>query len=84
MKKSKIEKLKVGIIREEYVALTGDFRAAVLLNQFIYWSQRVADFDQFINEENIRLTLLNEKNMDLNHGWIYKSMDELLDENPNV
>ena len=69
--------LKIAIIREEFVALTGDPFQAIVLNQFIYWVQRVNDFDAFILEEQI-------KNPDctvaLRHGWIYKKAQELIDE----
>ena len=76
-----INKLKRAIIKEELVALTGDFTKAVILNQFIYWSERVRDIDKFIEEEIRRL---NNEGMDSNiskqHGWIYKTAEELSEE----
>lgn len=76
-----INKLKRAIIKEELVALTGDFTKAVILNQFIYWSERVRDIDKFIEEEIRRL---NTEGMDSNiskqHGWIYKTAEELSEE----
>ena len=48
------DKLKRAVIKEELVELTGDFKKAVILNQLIYWSERVDDFHDFIKEENKR------------------------------
>jgi hypothetical protein len=49
-----IKKLKRAVIREEFIAITGNFIDAVILNQFIYWSERVKDFDEYIKQENDR------------------------------
>lgn len=76
-----LDKLKRVVIKEEFVALTGDFIKAVLLNQFIYWSERVKDFDQFITEELARAGQVEEKiNMQLTNGWIYKKAEQLSEE----
>ncbi|CAH2213206.1 hypothetical protein [Tepidibacter aestuarii] len=56
---------------------------AILLNQMIYWSEKVQDFDKFINEENERVQKYNEKSesiQELNNGWIYKKASELKEE----
>jgi len=74
---SKPKKLKRVIIKEELVALTDDYIAALALCQFLYWSERRNDFDKFILEEKQRQPDLNA---DLTHGWIYKSIDELYNE----
>lgn len=66
--------LKVAVIREEFVALTGDPLMAVVLNQLLYWTQRVNDFDLLLEEEIKRNP---ECNVPLRHGWIYKSAEEL-------
>ena len=74
-------KLKRAVIKEEFVALTGDFIKAVLLQQFIYWSERIRDFDQFIMEETARAEQYGrEIRIDLNNGWIYKKATELAEE----
>ncbi|MBO8129521.1 MAG: hypothetical protein H0Z39_10060 [Peptococcaceae bacterium] len=75
------QKLKRVVIKEEFIALTGDFVKAVLLNQFIYWSERVQDFDKFISEEKARA----EKggislDFEPTNGWFYKSAEELSQE----
>lgn len=82
-----ITKLKRAIIKEEYIAITGDMLESVILNQFIYWSERVWDFDKFIKEENERQERYcrpsqgEEPTMQpLLHGWIYKKAAELKDE----
>jgi len=72
------QKLSRVVIKEELVELTGDFIKAVLLNQFIYWSERVRDFDKFIQEERSRVESDGkELNIDLQNGWIYKKSEEL-------
>lgn len=76
-----MEKLKRVVIKEELVALTGDHIKAILLNQFIYWSQRVQDFDKYIQEEKQRAEQNGDHlNIDPNNGWIYKKAEELSDE----
>lgn len=75
-----VERLKRAVIKEEYVAITGDFQKAVLLNQFIYWSERVKDFDEFITQENKRAEQHGLSIQDLTYGWIYKTAEELSDE----
>lgn len=76
-----IRRLKRAVIKEELVELTGDFKKAVILNQLIYWSERVKDFDKFIEEERQRMKMNNEDlNMDLQNGWIYKTAEELSEE----
>jgi len=75
------QKLKRVVIKEEFVALTGDMIKAIILNQFIYWSERVQDFDKFIQEEKARAKVDDEEiNIKLNNGWIYKSAEELSEE----
>jgi len=73
----KPQKLKRVPLKEELVALTGDFVKALILQQFLYWSERVIDFDDFIIEEKERLPGLE---IELRHGWIYKSTEQLHDE----
>ena len=72
-------KTMVSVIREEYVEITGKFELALILNQLIYWTERVNDFDKFIQEENQRKDFhgLNEEHQPLNHGWIYKTASQL-------
>jgi len=70
-------RLKRAIIREELVALTGDTLSALILNQFLYWSERVRDFDKFIAEEKKRDPGLQ---MPPTHGWIYKTAAQLREE----
>lgn len=86
-----MEKLKRVVIKEELVALTGDFKKAIVLNQMIYWSERVKDVDKYIEDEKRRSTMAmgaSEKELAeqiqeidlLTHGWIYKSAEELSEE----
>ena len=75
-------KTKVSIIREEYVSITDRFEHALILNQFVYWSERVRDFDQFILEENKKKDDhgLQEEMQEPTHGWIYKTAQQLSEE----
>ena len=63
----------VAIIREELVMLTNNPSIAVVLNQLLYWTQRISDFDLLIAEEN------SSENKRA-HGWFYKSAQELIEE----
>lgn len=77
---AEVVRLKRAVIKEEYIAITGDFQKAVILNQFIYWSERVRDFDDFIRQENKRATEHGLDEQDLTNGWIYKTAEELSEE----
>ncbi|MFZ2537321.1 MAG: DnaD domain protein [Oscillospiraceae bacterium] len=79
------KKLNRVVIKEELVALTGDFKLAIILNQMIYWSERRLDADKFISEEIERLkrqsaTSDNTGPLQPAHGWIYKKAEELVTE----
>lgn len=74
---SDLKRLKRATIKEELVKLTGDFKLAVVLNQIIYWSERVRDFDEFIKEEIQRT---NDEENELLNGWIYKKAEDLAEE----
>ncbi|MCF8568200.1 hypothetical protein LLE49_26105, partial [Alicyclobacillus tolerans] len=68
--------LKRIVIKEELVRLTGDLYRAIILNQFIYWSQRVRDVDRFIAEEQKRMEHeAAEINMKPTNGWVYLSTE---------
>jgi DnaD/phage-associated family protein len=73
------QRTKKAVIKEELVELTGDYKLAIVLNQMIYWSERVSDFDSFISEEKQRLASENidHSNIALQNGWIYKKAEEL-------
>lgn len=68
------QKLKRIVIKEEFVAITGNYIDAILLSQLLYWSERVRDFDLFIKQEQI------ENEIEPKYGWIYKSYLELSNE----
>lgn len=73
-------KIKKAVIREDLLSITSDYRKAIILNQFIYWSERVADADKFIEKENEIARNNGEEERELFFGWIYKTADELADE----
>jgi hypothetical protein len=79
----KTEPLKRAIIKEEFVALTGNHEQAIILNQFDYWAHRTNDIDKYIDDEIARRD--NPETIDIlektkTNGWIYKSAKELLSE----
>lgn len=81
-------KLKRAVIKEELVSLTGDFKQAIVLNQFIYWSERVKDSKKFMEEEIERGRKFSDGSTEtpeeisesLTNGWIYKTADEMIEE----
>ncbi len=73
----KSKTLPVAIIRREFVDLTGDHFSAVVLNQLLYWTQRVRDFDLLLEEEQ---SFNPDCNVHPRHGWIYKTANELIEE----
>ncbi len=71
------------VIKEELCLLTGDHIKALLLNQFLYWSERTRDIDRYLAEETARLLQegsQEENNVPPTHGWIYKSAQDLIQE----
>ena len=70
-------KPKFAIIREEFVELTGDALVAAILNQLIYWSQRVTDFNLYVAEEK---NASSKGQSSLQHGWFCKTNRELMEE----
>ncbi|OJW46987.1 MAG: hypothetical protein BGO67_09835 [Alphaproteobacteria bacterium 41-28] len=66
--------LKVAVVREELVELTNDPLIAIVLNQLLYWTQRVNDFDLLLEEER---RVQPDCNVLPSHGWIYKTAEEL-------
>lgn len=76
-----LKKLKRVVIKQELVNLTGDFKAAIILNQFIYWLDKMRDFDRYIKEEKNRAERHQiDVNIDETSGWIYKTTEELNEE----
>ena len=74
---SRTQDSDVSIIRREFVELTGDHFSAVILNQLLYWTLRVKDFDRLLEEER---HFQPDCNVSPRHGWIYKTAPELNEE----
>src|SRR6056297_355527 len=72
-------KLKRVVIKEELVELTGNYKLALVLNQLLYWTERVGTkrYNLFAKEERNRN--INETN-NLKGGWVYKKAEELANE----
>lgn len=68
---------KLAVIREEFVALTGNPFIAVILNQLLYWTRRLPDFEGLIEEEFSTPTPLTPSR---EYGWFYKTSQELTEE----
>lgn len=76
-----MDKLKRIVIKEEFVALTGNYVDAIILNQFIYWSERVKDFDEYQREEKQIADRCDEEfTPNYSNGWIYKKAEQLSEE----
>ncbi|SDM27511.1 DnaD domain protein [Halarsenatibacter silvermanii] len=74
-----MRKLKRAVIKEELVEITGNYKLAIVLNQLLYWAERVGSkrYKKWLEEESNRK--LDEVN-DLKGGWIYKSASDLKNE----
>ena len=78
---SRPRKLRRVIIREEYVALTGNYVRAVLLHQFEYRQKCAFDVDYYLAEEGARLAQEGTRaNLHPANGWFYKKAVELAGE----
>ena len=69
--------LRVIIIREELVDLTGSPLTASVLERLLYWCQRTPDFDFYIEEEKANPP---KDKSSLQYGWFYKAHRELIEE----
>lgn len=73
-----MKRLKRVVIKEELVALTNDFKLAIVLNQFLYWTERMVDVGQMVAEEK---TLRDASDVhSYRHGWISKTSVQLAEE----
>lgn len=74
------KRLKMVVIREELVELTRDYHKAIILGQFLYWTERLKDYNKFIEEENERRDYEGQESVELTNGWFYKSSIQLSEE----
>ena len=76
-----MRELKRSVIKEELVELTGDYRQAIILNQFLYWTSVKKKADKMLAEE-IRICIENGEDVNFKpqYGWIYKNSEELSEE----
>lgn len=81
--------LKRLVLKEELFILTGKTYDALVLNQLIYWSERMKDSEGFIEEELKRARQYPDRNHEsaeeiaetLKSGWIYMSSTKMIEEN---
>lgn len=85
-KNGKERKLKRAVIKEELVALTGQWQEAVILQQLLHWTQTINQSDELIRQQVAAFKQMGmEKEADeisslIRDGWFYKSAEELADE----
>ncbi len=72
-------KIKKSIIREDFLELTNDLTAAVILNQLLYWTDTFHHVDKILAEFKAKQSE-DEKPIPLTQGWIYKSNTDLAQE----
>ncbi|MBE0069814.1 hypothetical protein [Thermoanaerobacterium thermosaccharolyticum] len=79
---------KIIPLREKLMIISNDFIEALILNQMLYWTERVNDYEQYIKEEKERIenytTIISQDTSTLTHGWIYKKAKELKEELMNL
>lgn len=77
-----MRKTRVAVIREELVAVTGDAIAALVLNQMLYWQQRVEDYDLMLAEEQARAPERFAPDVEppFANGWFWKTARQLAEE----
>jgi hypothetical protein len=79
------KKENVCVVRECVYKLLGDFRLALVLEQFIYWTHKTYTYDKFLAEELERIKKNGEEvTIEKTHGWIYKTTNDLAEELMNV
>lgn len=74
--------VRYAVLQEELMALTRNTSQAILLNQFLYWTRRSYEFDEFLELENQRRQQLKlpPVNVQFQDGWFSKSLESLSDE----
>lgn len=80
MRLLQIENTKKTILREEYVAITGNATAAMILDKFVFWMNNYREIDRYILEENQRQRLIEGAEWQPTEGWITKTLAEISDE----
>ena len=97
MAEENLRKIKIAVIREEYVEITKHLCGtvpgkdgeeiktklyphilAIILNQFVFWTKGLKEFDDLLTEEE---NLLQDKNLSeiKRFGWIFKKASDLKD-----
>lgn len=74
------EKIKKAVLREDLLSIVGNYKEAIILNQFIYWSDKVVDADKLIEKENEIARKHGDAEREPLYGWMYKTAEELADE----
>lgn len=74
------KKIKKVVLREDFMAITDDCKEAIVLNQFLYWAERVKDADKIIEEENEIARRFGETGREPLYGWIYKTAEDMAEE----
>lgn len=76
-----IKREKICVLRESFLELTGNYKKAIILNQFVHWATVKMETDDMYRREFAIYEQANGKvNFTPSYGWIYKSSDELADD----
>jgi len=75
-------KLKRLVIKEEFLQLTGDYISAIILHQFLYWSNYVYEADKLAlaQWEKEKAGGRETKKPEMRNGWVWKSAKEMNEE----
>lgn len=75
-------KIKKVTIREDLISITDSCPEAVILGQFIYWSQRIKDAEEYLEMQNEIIRRFGGEcaEIEYSYGWIYKTNQEMADE----
>ena len=73
-------KIMKAVLREDYFAITGDYIEAMVLNQFIYWTDKINKSDELLKVENEKARRSGCEETEPRNGWIYKSAKDMAKE----
>lgn len=73
-------KIMKAVLREDYLAITGDYIEAMALNQFIYWTDKINKSDELLAVENEKARRSGCGETEPRNGWVYKSAKDLAKE----
>jgi hypothetical protein len=76
--------MKKAVLREDMMALTQEVTQAMVLGQMLYWTKTLDKVNDWLFEENKRLSEVELPQHEYNYGWIYKSAREMREDLMNA